>query len=250
MKHENPYNILGVKKTDSIASIKKKYRKLAMKYHPDRNLGNLEKAERFKEICNAYRQILEEGNYYSDIKDSFIKKGEKIGAFFYENFNKKNIINQFRDYYEKNITNNVGDDIEVNISLSPKDIFENTEKAIHLDISVPCEACCFEECERCNGTKSIKKTIHFVFHSQDKKLFFKEQADYIYGFKRGNVIINIIPKEDRFRIINEKDVVCELKVNETINYFDNTTYCFDAMGKHVIKNKGIEGGNLIFYVFN
>ena len=71
----------------------------------------------------------------------------------------------------------------------------------------------------------------------------------MYGSKRGNVIINIIPKEGRFRIINEKDVMCELKTNETIDYFDNQTYSFNKPGKYVIKNKGINGGHLIFYVF-
>jgi curved DNA-binding protein len=48
------YNILGVSKTASHEEIKKAYRKLALKYHPDRTKGNKEAEERFKQISEAY----------------------------------------------------------------------------------------------------------------------------------------------------------------------------------------------------
>jgi len=48
------YDILGVSKTASDQEIKSAYRKLALKYHPDRNQGNKEAEERFKEISHAY----------------------------------------------------------------------------------------------------------------------------------------------------------------------------------------------------
>jgi curved DNA-binding protein len=48
------YQILGVQKSASTEEIKKAYRKLAMKYHPDRNKGNKEAESRFKEISEAY----------------------------------------------------------------------------------------------------------------------------------------------------------------------------------------------------
>jgi DnaJ-class molecular chaperone len=54
MNRKNYYSILGIEKTASDEDIKKAYRRLAMKYHPDRNQGNPQSEEKFKEINEAY----------------------------------------------------------------------------------------------------------------------------------------------------------------------------------------------------
>ena len=54
MAEKDYYEILGVKKTASEAELKKAYRDLAKKYHPDKNKGNKEAENRFKEISEAY----------------------------------------------------------------------------------------------------------------------------------------------------------------------------------------------------
>ncbi len=51
------YEILGVERSASEEEIKKSYRKLAMQYHPDRNPGNREAEEAFKEAAEAYERL-------------------------------------------------------------------------------------------------------------------------------------------------------------------------------------------------
>lgn len=73
---KNPYTVLGVPETASEEEIKKAYRALSRKYHPDANINNPNKAqaeEKFKEIQQAYQQIMREregggaaGGYGSD----------------------------------------------------------------------------------------------------------------------------------------------------------------------------------------
>ena len=54
---KNYYEILGVAETADQAEIKKAYRKLASKYHPDKNNGSKESEEKFKEVAEAYEHI-------------------------------------------------------------------------------------------------------------------------------------------------------------------------------------------------
>ena len=54
------YKILNVNIFSNIESIKKSYRELAMKYHPDRNSGNIEAENKFKDITEAYEILSDE----------------------------------------------------------------------------------------------------------------------------------------------------------------------------------------------
>src|ERR1700682_4345773 len=54
---KDPYSVLGVSKTASAEEIKKAYRKLAKKLHPDMNPGDKKSEERFKEVSNAFEVV-------------------------------------------------------------------------------------------------------------------------------------------------------------------------------------------------
>jgi curved DNA-binding protein CbpA len=57
MDYKDYYQILGVERSASADDIRKAYRKLAMKYHPDRNPGNKQAEEKFKEMNEAYQVL-------------------------------------------------------------------------------------------------------------------------------------------------------------------------------------------------
>ena len=73
----NPYSVLGVERGASDEEIKKAYRNLSRKYHPDANINNPNKAqaeEKFKEIQSAYNQIMDErqnGSYSNSYSDNY-----------------------------------------------------------------------------------------------------------------------------------------------------------------------------------
>ena len=57
MSKRDYYEILGVNKSSSSGDIKKAYRKVAIKYHPDKNPDNKEAEEKFKEAAEAYEVL-------------------------------------------------------------------------------------------------------------------------------------------------------------------------------------------------
>jgi len=80
-KGESLYLLMEIPKGATTEEIKKKYKRLALKYHPDKNLNNPEAAEKFKEINNANKilQDEEKRKIYDQYGSVGLKIGEQIG---------------------------------------------------------------------------------------------------------------------------------------------------------------------------
>jgi molecular chaperone DnaJ len=92
------YEVLGVSRNSTKEEIKKAYRKLAMQYHPDRNPGNKESEEKFKEAAEAY-EILSHDDKRNNY-DRFGHEGVRGSAFGSSGFSSVNdIFSHFSDIF-------------------------------------------------------------------------------------------------------------------------------------------------------
>lgn len=74
MTEHEAYSILELKDGDSFEEIKKAYRRLALKYHPDRNQGSKDAEEKFKRINDAYEYLLE---YMEEMESHSVRSESK-----------------------------------------------------------------------------------------------------------------------------------------------------------------------------
>ncbi len=181
------YEVLGASRSSSEEEIKKAYRKLAHKYHPDKPEGD---AERFKEINEAY-QVLSDKNSRSKYdrfgSAAFSGQGEgnPFGGMGFD-FNNINMsgFGDFSDIFEgvfsaaganggrgrKNPVKR-GNDVEVRISISLEDAVSGTEIPLSFRTFVKCDKCEGKgffpdkgvvKCKSCNGAgevREVRRTI-------------------------------------------------------------------------------------------
>lgn len=155
MTEKDYYELLEVARDASGDEIKKSYRRLAMKYHPDRNPGNKEAENKFKEINEAYDILKDEqkraaydryghqafaggmggGNPFGGFEFNF--GGGGFSDIFSEVFSEfMGGGRQNRQSYAKD-----GADIRYNLEITLEEAFTGVEKEITIPSSVPCEDC-------------------------------------------------------------------------------------------------------------
>lgn len=148
MAKEDFYKLLGVDRNASDAEIKKAYRKMAMKYHPDRNKDNPEQAEaKFKEIKEAY-EVLSDAKKRSAY-DQFghagvdASMGGGRGGFGAENFSDV-FSDVFGDIFggsRQRSSVQRGADLRYNLELTLEEAVAGTEAKIRVPVLVTCGEC-------------------------------------------------------------------------------------------------------------
>ncbi|MFA6338903.1 MAG: molecular chaperone DnaJ [Candidatus Paceibacterota bacterium] len=183
MANKDYYEILGVAKGASSDEIKKAFRKLAHKYHPDKKTGNEAK---FKEISQAYSVLSDDkkrsqyDTYGSAFEGASGPQGQGFGGQDFGGFDFSNFGNANGGQFEFDLGDIFGDffggggqrakrgrDISVDIELNFSESIFGVEKIFSLNKTSTCERCSgngaepgteMKTCEKCNGKGQIKET--------------------------------------------------------------------------------------------
>jgi molecular chaperone DnaJ len=140
--NKNYYNILGVNKESTDKDIKKAYRTLSKKYHPDVNPDSPESEEKFKEIADAYSVLSNK-----EKRENFDAYGNPDGQPnpFGRSSGMDDIFSSFfgggNPFNGQNRKQAKGSDIRVSIKLTIGEIFEGTHKKIKYKRKVSCSTC-------------------------------------------------------------------------------------------------------------
>lgn len=191
MEKKDYYDLLGIEKTASESDIKKAYRKLAMKYHPDKfsNASEKEKKEaeeKFKEVNEAY-QVLSDADkrakYDKFGHAAFENGGAGAGGFGgfggFEGFgNAEDIFSSFFGGGGSPFGSGrrrgpePGADLRVDVTITLEEVAKGTEKEVSYRRQGKCSTCngtgaepgsSMKTCDKCNGTGRIKVTQRTVF---------------------------------------------------------------------------------------
>ncbi|MCP4634258.1 MAG: molecular chaperone DnaJ [candidate division Zixibacteria bacterium] len=188
MAKRDYYDILEISRDVSEDAIKKAYRKLAVKYHPDKNPGDKEAEEKFKEATEAY-EVLKDSQRRTQY-DQFGHAGVSGQGGFQDfsggfgGFDLSDALRAFmRDFggfggFEdffggqtgrgggRRRTHQQGEDLQLKLSLTLEEIASGVEKKIKLKRFIKCEGCGgsgaekgagYKTCPQCNGSGELRR---------------------------------------------------------------------------------------------
>lgn len=181
------YQILGVERTASEDEIKRAYKKMAIKYHPDRNPGDKEAEEKFKQAAEAY-DVLRDPEKRSRY-DQFGKAGVNgsaggFGGFNGQGMNMDDIFSMFGDIFggrhgfggfnsaENQTRQYRGSDLRLKVKVNLNDVMNGVTKKFKVRKDIICDECKGSGCEKgtspetcstCNGRGYVIRTQRSIF---------------------------------------------------------------------------------------
>lgn len=190
MAKRDYYEVLGVSKGASAEEIKKAYRKLAIKYHPDKNPGDKESEEKFKEAAEAYDVLSnpDKKSRYDQFGHAGMG-GASGGGGFSGGFSMEDIFSQFGDIFGGHFGGgfggfggfgggssrgrrvNRGSDIRIRVKLDLKEIAHGAEKKVKINKMVSCDMCGgkgakseadIKTCDTCRGTGQVTRVTQTI----------------------------------------------------------------------------------------
>lgn len=169
------YEVLEVSRTASAEEIKKSYRKLAMKYHPDRNQGDADAEARFKEISHAYDILKDEQKrsaYDRFGHAAFEGGGAGPGGFDFSGFGGGGLGDIFEQMFGDMMGRRgggqarSGNDIQTHVEITLEEAFSGVKKDVRVITRVACESCHgsgsengesgVQTCPSCHGAGKVR----------------------------------------------------------------------------------------------
>lgn len=173
MAKQDYYETLGVSKTASEGEIKKAYRKLAIKYHPDKNPGNKEAEENFKMAAEAY-EVLSDANKrsrYDQFGHAGLGGAASGGGGFDGNMNMEDIFSRFGDIFGGAFggggfsdafgggfgrsRGEKGSDLRIRVKMNLEEMLNGVEKKIKVTRLKAADGVTFKTCPTCKGRGSV-----------------------------------------------------------------------------------------------
>ena len=183
MKRDD-YEVLGVGKNASEDEIKKAYRKIAIKYHPDRNPGDKEAEEKFKEAAEAYDVLHDPQKRQQYDQFGFDGPMGGFGGFGGASMNMDDIFSMFGDIFGghgfggfgggggRRTQKYRGSDLRLKVRLTLEEINQGVTKKFKVRKDIPCSHCHgtgaeagsgTEQCPTCHGSGVITHTTQSIF---------------------------------------------------------------------------------------
>ena len=169
---EDYYKILGLNKGASESEIKKAYRKSAIKYHPDKNPGDVKAEEKFKQAAEAY-EVLGNKEKLSKYDQFGHAAFDGSGGFGAGGMNMDDIFSQFGDIFGSafggfggfggsTTRRSKGTNLRIKVSLTINEIAQGVSKKIKVKRKVQAPGLEYSTCRTCNGTGQVTKYTNTI----------------------------------------------------------------------------------------
>ena len=176
MSKRDYYEVLGVSKSASADEIKKAYRKMAIKYHPDKNPGDKEAEEKFKEAAEAY-EVLSDANKkarYDQYGHAGMGGNSGFGGRFGGGMNMEDIFSQFGDIFGGHFGGGFGggrrtqqqakgSNLRIRIKINLEEMVNGTSKTIKIKRMKLANGVTSKTCPTCNGTGAQTQVMDTIF---------------------------------------------------------------------------------------
>lgn len=186
MSKRDYYEVLGVQKGASKEEVKKAYRQQAIKFHPDKNPGNAEAEEKFKEAAEAYEVLSSDEKRARYDRYGHAGMGNS-GGFSGQHMTMEDIFSSFGDIFGDAFGGgfsgfggfggrprqrvNKGSNLRVKVKVNLKDVANGVEKKLKVNKYVTCNSCSgsgaadsnsFSNCTTCHGNGHVTRVTNTI----------------------------------------------------------------------------------------